>query len=90
VERDVVDTANPRDPATVGVIPRLVAARSGSLASASVGPRDFAGLAHLRDRIGSRLAAGIVLYTGERTLPYGDGLWAVPLQALWRSTTTVP
>jgi uncharacterized protein len=59
-------------------------------ASASVGPRDFVGLAHVRERIGSRLAAGIVLYTGERTLPFGDGLWAVPLQALWRSPATVP
>lgn len=59
-------------------------------ASASIGPRDFDGLAHIRERVGSRLAAGIVLYTGERTLPYGDGLWAVPLQALWQSPTAVP
>jgi len=59
-------------------------------ASASVGPRDFAGLAHIRQRIGPRLAAGIVLYTGERTLPFGDGLWAVPLQALWQSPAAVP
>jgi predicted AAA+ superfamily ATPase len=59
-------------------------------ASASVGPRDFAGLTHIREQIGARLAAGIVLYTGERTLPFGDGLWAVPLQALWQSPTAVP
>lgn len=59
-------------------------------ASATVGPRDFDGLAHIRERVGSRLAAGIVLYTGERTLPFGNGLWAVPLQALWRSATAVP
>lgn len=59
-------------------------------ASASVGPRDFAGLAHIRERIGPRLAAGIVLYTGERTLPFGDGLWAVPLQALWEPRSAVP
>lgn len=59
-------------------------------ASATVGPRDFAGLAHIRERIGDRLAAGIVLYTGERTLPFGDNLWAVPLQALWQSPTAVP
>lgn len=59
-------------------------------ASASVGPRDFAGLAHIRDRIGDRMVAGIVLYTGERTLPFGDRLWAVPLEALWRSPTAVP
>ncbi len=59
-------------------------------ASASVGPRDFAGLAHIREHIGPRLAAGIVLYTGERTLPFGDGLWAVPLQALWAPRSAVP
>jgi uncharacterized protein len=52
-------------------------------ASATVRPRDFSGLAHVRERVGDRLAAGIVLYAGERTLPFGDGLWAVPLQALW-------
>ncbi|NLT05280.1 MAG: ATP-binding protein [Solirubrobacterales bacterium] len=59
-------------------------------ASATVGPRDFAGLAHLRSALGDRLAAGVVLYTGERTLPAGDGLWAVPLQALWDRSTALP
>jgi predicted AAA+ superfamily ATPase len=59
-------------------------------ASATVTPRDFAGLAHLREQIGPRLAAGIVLYTGERTLPFGDDLWAVPLQALWGRRSAVP
>lgn len=53
-------------------------------ASATVRPRDFNGLRHVRDRIGSRLAIGLVLYAGERTVPFGDRLWAVPLQALWR------
>lgn len=54
-------------------------------ASATVRPADFRGLAHVRERIGPRLLAGIVLYTGERTLPFGDRLWAVPLEALWRA-----
>jgi predicted AAA+ superfamily ATPase len=53
-------------------------------ASASIKGGDFAGLSHLRRRIGDRLAAGVVLYTGERTLPFGEGLWVVPLEALWR------
>ncbi len=52
-------------------------------AGATVRPADFGGLKHMRERIGRRLIAGIVLYTGEQTLPFGDGLWAVPLQALW-------
>lgn len=52
-------------------------------ASATVRPRDFGGLEYLRERIGKRMTAGIVLYTGADTLPFGDRLWAVPLQALW-------
>jgi predicted AAA+ superfamily ATPase len=52
-------------------------------AGATVRARDFRGLAHLRERLGSRLVAGVVLYAGERTLPFGDGLWAVPLAGLW-------
>jgi len=52
-------------------------------ASATVRPRDFGGLLHMREQLGSRLAAGVVVYAGERTLPFGDRLWAVPLTALW-------
>jgi uncharacterized protein len=51
--------------------------------AASVGPKDFRALAGLRDRLGDRFASGVVLYTGEQTLPAGERLWAVPLQALW-------
>ncbi len=52
-------------------------------ASATVRSHDFRGLAHLRDQLGQRLATGVVLYAGERTLPFGPRLWALPLQALW-------
>lgn len=52
-------------------------------AGATVRPRDFAGLVRIRERVGDRLAAGVVVYAGERTLPFGDNLWAVPLSALW-------
>lgn len=52
-------------------------------ASATVRPRDFAGLRHLRERVGDRLAAGAILYAGAHTLPGGERLWAVPLQGLW-------
>lgn len=54
-------------------------------AGATVRPRDFKGLAHLRERIGGRLIAGVVLYAGEQTLPFGERLWALPLAALWTS-----
>ena len=52
-------------------------------ASATIRSHDFRGLAHLRDQLGERLVTGIVLYAGERTLPFGPRLWALPLQALW-------
>jgi predicted AAA+ superfamily ATPase len=45
--------------------------------------RDFSGLAHLRDKLGDKFKAGVVLNTGPQTLPFGDRLWAAPVQALW-------
>ena len=42
---------------------------------------DFAGLAHLR--VGERLRAGVVVYAGERTLPFGERLSELPLRGLW-------
>jgi hypothetical protein len=52
-------------------------------AAATVTHNDFRGLRHLRDRLGRRLAAGTVLYTGAETLPFGERLNGVPLAALW-------
>jgi hypothetical protein len=52
-------------------------------AGATVRPRDFAGLTHLRDRLGERMRAGVIVYAGARTLPFGERMWAVPLQAMW-------
>ena len=40
------------------------------------------GLRHLAGRLGSRLVAGYVLYTGQQTLPFGDRLRAIPIDAL--------
>ncbi len=53
-------------------------------AGATVRAEDLAGLRHLADRIGSRLVAGYVLYTGQQTLSFGGRLSAVPLDALWQ------
>lgn len=52
-------------------------------AGATVRARDFRGLTHIRERVGSRFVAGVVLYAGEQTLPFGKGLWAVPISAMW-------
>jgi predicted AAA+ superfamily ATPase len=51
--------------------------------AASVAPRDFAGLRYLRDKLGPSFKSGVVLYTGKRTLSFGDRLTAVPLSGLW-------
>lgn len=53
-------------------------------AASTVGPDDFRGLRRLADRLGDDFVAGVVLYTGTSTLPFGDRLRAVPVSALWQ------
>jgi hypothetical protein len=52
-------------------------------AAASVNEADFRGLRKLRDAAGQRFAAGVVLYDGTATTPFGDDLFAVPVRRLW-------
>jgi len=52
-------------------------------ASATVGAADFVALQELREQLGKRFRAGVVLYTGDQLVPFGDKLWLVPLPALW-------
>ena len=52
-------------------------------AAASLGRADTRGLRFLRDKLGERFKAGVVLYTGARTLRMGERIWAVPLRGLW-------
>ena len=52
-------------------------------AAASVDEADFRGLRKLKAAAGQRFVCGVVLYDGEHTLRFGDGLFAVPLRALW-------
>jgi predicted AAA+ superfamily ATPase len=52
-------------------------------AGATVRGEDLAGLRHLSQRLGSRFVAGYVLYTGQQTLPFGDRIRALPIDALW-------
>ena len=53
-------------------------------AGTTIRTEDLAGLRNLAKQTGDRFVAGIVLYTGRETLPYGDKLRAVPLDALWQ------
>jgi predicted AAA+ superfamily ATPase len=71
-EVDIVGEAD--DGAVVGIEVKLGATPRKS---------DFSGLAHLRDRLGARFKAGVVVNTGAETLPFGERLWAVPVAALW-------
>ncbi len=70
----------------------VIERRDGSIAgvevktAASVSASDFRGLVHLQDKLGPRFRAGIVLYAGERTLPFGDRMAAVPISALWAAS----
>ena len=52
-------------------------------AAATVADADFRGLHAFAEMAGKRLRAGVVLYAGRDTLPFGDRMWAVPLEALW-------
>jgi predicted AAA+ superfamily ATPase len=53
-------------------------------ASSTVRSEDFRGLRHLADRLGADFVAGLVLYTGAQTLPFGPNLRTVPASALWQ------
>ncbi len=55
-------------------------------ASATVTGADFRGLRKLKEAAGKRFVAGVVLYDGEACASFGDGMYAVPLRALWEST----
>lgn len=51
--------------------------------SGTVVARDFRGLKKLRQAVGDRFTTGVVLYDGEITIPFSEGLSAVPLSRLW-------
>ena len=52
--------------------------------SGSVGSHDFASLKLLAKETGRKFIGGGVLHNGKEALPFGNNLWAVPLQILWQ------
>lgn len=52
-------------------------------AAATVTDADFRGLRKLREATGRRFSAGVVLYDGETSAPFGEGLHALPMSTLW-------
>jgi uncharacterized protein len=67
----------------------VIEAQSGDLAAievkarASIREHDWRVLKKLRDSRLSRFKAGVILYTGGRTIPLGERIWAVPISGLW-------
>lgn len=54
-------------------------------AASTVRAEDFRGLNHLAERLGDDLIAGLVLYTGQQTLPFGPKMRAIPVNAIWET-----
>jgi hypothetical protein len=54
-------------------------------AAATVTDKDFRGLRKLAAAAGKRFVAGVVLYDGEATAGFGDGLYAAPIRSLWET-----
>jgi len=52
-------------------------------ASATVTYADFRGLRKLKEASGKKFAGGVVLYDGETSAGFGEGLHAVPVRTLW-------
>jgi predicted AAA+ superfamily ATPase len=53
-------------------------------AGATVVEGDFRALRKLREAVGSRFAAGVVVYDGSATSSFGDQMYAVPIRRLWQ------
>jgi uncharacterized protein len=49
----------------------------------TVRPEDLHGLRYLKEKLGSRLHAGYVLYCGDESLSFGDRIGCLPISALW-------
>lgn len=52
-------------------------------AAASVSSSDFKGLRKVAHAAGEAFRIGLVLYDGEKVLPFGDRLYAAPVSSLW-------
>ena len=55
--------------------------------AASVTKKDFSGLEILAEETGKKFVRGMVLYTGDTAVAFGDKLTALPVSALWRMTS---
>ncbi len=56
-------------------------------ASATINKSDFHGLRRLKAAAGKHFACGVLVYNGETSGKIDDKLYAVPLQALWKTNS---
>jgi hypothetical protein len=52
-------------------------------ASATVTPKDFAGLRRLQVAAGAKFLQGLVLHDHDGVIPFGERLHAAPVSSLW-------
>jgi predicted AAA+ superfamily ATPase len=52
-------------------------------ASATVGGKDFNGLKTLAEITGKNFIRGIILYTGDNIIPFGNNLHVLPVSSIW-------
>ncbi|MCL2008244.1 MAG: ATP-binding protein [Treponema sp.] len=68
----------------------IIEKRNGSLlaievkASETVRPDDFKHIRFLQNNLKEKFSKGIVLYSGKRTVEFGENLLAIPIPALWQ------
>ena len=55
-------------------------------ASATVVRKDFCGFDALSENTRRQFVRGIVLYTGEESVAFGENYMALPVSAMWRMT----
>lgn len=53
-------------------------------ASSTVKASDLKWLRSLKDQLKGKFQRGVVLYQGEAMVPFGEGIFALPISALWR------
>lgn len=58
-----------------GGFPNVVAAKTSE--------EVIKGLMSLKEYCGADFHKGIIFYTGDKTLPFGDSFTALPITALW-------
>lgn len=57
-------------------------------AAVSIQPGDLLGLKRFSDLVGHKLKLSLILYAGDKILPLGDNIWAVPVSSLWGKRPT--